>query len=111
MDGLNTDEPEAEETVGEQDISKMAEETSTEQDTGEPVEGANAESEESMMEDNSVSIGVIGGADGPTSIFLAGKLGTGFKIAVTLMIAVPIMIAAFIIWWVMKRKSDNKKDR
>ncbi len=27
-----------------------------------------------------VSISIIGGADGPTSVFLAGKLGSGFSI-------------------------------
>lgn len=27
-----------------------------------------------------VAISIIGGADGPTSVFLAGKLGSGFSI-------------------------------
>lgn len=31
---------------------------------------------------DSVAISVIGGADGPTSIFLAGKVGNGFTVTV-----------------------------
>ena len=57
-----------------------------------------------LTENESVSIGIIGGADGPTSIFLAGKLGTGFKITMTLIIVVPVIIIAWIIWRIVKKK-------
>ena len=61
--------------------------------------------EEFQADDKSISVTIIGGADGPTSIFLAGKLGTGFKIMATLMIVVPVVIATLIIWQIIKRKS------
>ena len=57
-----------------------------------------------LTENESVSISIIGGADGPTSIFLAGKLGTGFKITMTLIIVVPVIIIAWIIWRIVKKK-------
>lgn len=33
----------------------------------------------------SKSVTIIGGADGPTSIFLAGKIGTGFWIGIAVL--------------------------
>lgn len=57
-----------------------------------------------LTENEKVSISIIGGADGPTSIFLAGKLGTGFKITVTLIIVVSVIIVAWIIWRIVKKK-------
>lgn len=46
---------------------------------------------------NLAAISVIGGADGPTSVFIAGKVGTDFWIA---LIAAGIVIAgiAVLIW-------------
>lgn len=49
-----------------------------------------------------VSVSIIGGADGPTSVFLAGKVGGDF--AVGLMIAGVVLMAAGIVWWYSKRK-------
>ena len=47
------------------------------------------------------SISIIGGSDGPTSIFLVGKLGDGSWIIVGIVIAV---IVAGIIAWKRRRK-------
>lgn len=44
---------------------------------------------------------VIGGADGPTSIFIAGKIGTG-KLFLGLAVAVAVIVG--IIWIVKRRK-------
>lgn len=44
-----------------------------------------------------VSVSIIGGADGPTSVFLAGKVGGDF--AVGLIIAGVVLMAAGIVWW------------
>ena len=48
-----------------------------------------------------VSISIIGGADGPTSVFLAGKVGTGAT--VSLIIVGMILIAITIMLWLRKR--------
>ena len=48
----------------------------------------------------STSIGVIGGADGPTSIFIAGKLGTPWG----LYIATAVVIVVTIVYFVKKRR-------
>lgn len=47
-----------------------------------------------------VSIAIIGGADGPTSVFLAGKVGSGFSISV---IAVGIVLLLIVIWMCRKK--------
>lgn len=65
--------------------------------------------EEFQADDKSISVTIIGGADGPTSIFLAGKLGTGFKVMVALIIIVPVVIVALIIWQIKRRKSSGQK--
>lgn len=48
-----------------------------------------------------VAISIIGGADGPTSVFLAGKVGTGAS--VRLIIVGVILIAITIMLWLRKR--------
>lgn len=48
-----------------------------------------------------VAISIIGGADGPTSVFLAGKVGTGAS--VSLIIVGVILIAITIMLWLRKR--------
>ena len=59
--------------------------------------------EESMPEKVS-QISIIGGADGPTSIFIAGKVGDGM-IATVAIIAVIIVVAVVVmIWKSIKRK-------
>ncbi len=62
---------------------------------------------EDMEQNHGVSVSVIGGADGPTSIFLAGKLGTGFKVMVALAVSLVVILIAVVIWKVMKRKSEK----
>lgn len=44
----------------------------------------------------------VGGSDGPTSVFLAGKVGTGF--AMILAMAALVVIAAVIIFFVSRKK-------
>ena len=48
-----------------------------------------------------VAISIIGGADGPTSVFLAGKVGC--DISVSLIVIGVILIAITIILWLRKR--------
>jgi LPXTG-motif cell wall-anchored protein len=48
------------------------------------------------------SISIIGGADGPTSIFLAGKIGDGFSLTIIVVGAV-ILVAALLLF-LRKRK-------
>lgn len=55
-------------------------------------------------DDGAASISIIGGADGPTSIFIAGKVGDGM-IATVAIIAVIIVVAVVVmIWKSIKRK-------
>lgn len=49
------------------------------------------------------SIGIIGGADGPTSVFIAGKLGTPWG----LYMVTGILLACTIIYWIRKRNSNK----
>lgn len=50
------------------------------------------------------TVTVIGGADGPTSIFVAGKLNGDFSVMLILGGSVLLAIAAMIYW---KRKGEN----
>lgn len=61
-----------------------------------------------LTNDGAVSISIIGGADGPTSIFLAGKLGTGFKVAVVVGIVLLAVTAIIIVKSIMKKKHKEK---
>ena len=56
----------------------------------------------------SAAVLVIGGADGPTSIFVAGKLENDFFMGVILLGAVLILAAA---WGIRNRKRKDKKDK
>ena len=47
------------------------------------------------------TIGIIGGADGPTSIFIAGKIGNG---TLFFLAAVVVLLAAGLFWYLKKRK-------
>lgn len=51
----------------------------------------------------STSVGVIGGADGPTSIFIAGKIGTPWG----LYIVTAIVLIATIVYFVRKHKRNK----
>lgn len=55
-----------------------------------------------LKTENAVAISVIGGADGPTSIFLAGKIGNGFTIPV-MMIGVILLLVGVGIFIIKKR--------
>lgn len=50
---------------------------------------------------NGMAVSVIGGADGPTSIFLAGKVGMGMLLPV---VAVGIVIIAVCLFLVFRKK-------
>ena len=52
------------------------------------------------MRKESASIGIIGGADGPTAVFVAGKIGTAPVIGLAA-IGVCLILAAV---WVIKKK-------
>lgn len=51
---------------------------------------------------SAVSISIIGGADGPTSIFLAGKIGSDFSLAVVV-IGIVLLLAGLGIYFKNKR--------
>lgn len=50
----------------------------------------------------STAVGVIGGADGPTSIFIAGRMGTPWG----LYIATAVVVIVTIIYFVKKHRKD-----
>ena len=52
----------------------------------------------------SVAISIIGGADGPTSIFLAGKLGAGFYLGTYLIWLFVILLGVGIVIYIRKKK-------
>lgn len=62
-------------------------------------------------ENKAVSFSIIGGADGPTSIFLAGKIGNGVKyIAITIgAIIVAAILGAVLIYKKRKKRPEDKK--
>lgn len=53
-------------------------------------------------EKEQMSVAIIGGADGPTSIFLAGKVGGGIS-SVFVTIGVLLLVMA-ILWYVKQRR-------
>lgn len=59
--------------------------------------------EDFQVSDSSVSVAIIGGADGPTSIFLAGKLGTGFKVMTALIVIAIVVLISVIVWKIKKK--------
>lgn len=73
------------------------------------AEPSEAESAEEDTKDNTgaVSVSIIGGADGPTSIFLAGKLGREFVTAVTV---IGILLAAGVVGAVVIAVKKRKKN-
>ena len=52
----------------------------------------------------SVAISIIGGADGPTSIFLAGKVGAGFSLGTYLIWLLVILLGVGIVIYIRKKK-------
>lgn len=53
---------------------------------------------------NSVAVSVIGGADGPTSIFLAGKVGNTSSMIIYLLSLLVILIGVGILIYAKKKK-------
>lgn len=51
------------------------------------------------MENREMSVTVIGGADGPTSIFLAGRIGDGFATGIIIFVIFLLLVAALLIFW------------
>ena len=51
------------------------------------------------MNGNTASNSIIGGADGPTAIFLAGKLGDGFKTGIMIFVIAMLLLAAVMVLW------------
>ena len=50
-----------------------------------------------------VAVSIIGGADGPTSIFLAGKIGDGFILG-TILIGIVLLVVGVIIYRKVRKK-------
>jgi len=58
-----------------------------------------------MQISNSSSIGIIGGADGPTSIFIAGRIGSGSVIGGLL---IGVLLVGAGIWGYKKSRNVNQ---
>ncbi len=56
------------------------------------------------MTKKAVAVSVIGGADGPTSVFLAGKIGDGFWWAVTIAGGMIIGLAVTLFVFLTRKK-------
>lgn len=95
---------------GEQDaivvgtIAEATEEVRTEESVEADME---IEDIEVDITDGSASIGIIGGADGPTSIFIAGKLGSGFGVIIGAVV-LSVVVIAVVVWKVVRRKRRKK---
>ena len=55
-----------------------------------------------------MAVSIIGGADGPTSVFLAGKIPSGRNIAAA---AAGVILLLLIVWliWKIRKKSDDEE--
>ncbi len=102
QDSSAQEEPDLEAGVEEESTSElMAEEAEvieSEKDTEIPI-----------MESDSATIAIIGGADGPTSIFIAGKLGRGVRTA-GFIIGI-LVVAGLITVGVILGKKINRKGK
>ena len=52
---------------------------------------------------NAASIGIIGGADGPTAIFVAGKVGNDMAVG-AIAVGVVLIVVGVVIYKVIKKK-------
>lgn len=52
---------------------------------------------------NAASIAIIGGADGPTAIFVAGKIGNGMEVG-AIGLGVVLIVVGVLIYKVIKKK-------
>jgi oxaloacetate decarboxylase beta subunit len=55
---------------------------------------------------NCFSVAIIGGADGPTSVFIAGKIGGDFS---TILIVVGVVIIGIATTLLIRKKSGEEK--
>lgn len=53
-----------------------------------------------------VAVSIIGGADGPTSIFLAGKIGDGMILG-TILIGIVLLVVGVMIYKKIKRNREE----
>lgn len=60
----------------------------------------------SFYSSDASSIAIIGGADGPTSVFIAGKVGVPMD---GLLIAFIVAVIVTVVYVVVKKKKDNKE--
>ena len=51
------------------------------------------------MNESPESVSIIGGADGPTAVFLAGKMGDGFKTGIIIFVTAMLILAAVMVLW------------
>lgn len=51
-----------------------------------------------------VAVSIIGGADGPTSIFLAGRVGGGFSMIIYLISLLVILLGVGIVIYIRRKK-------
>ena len=58
----------------------------------------------SLHSSDAASIAIIGGADGPTSVFIAGKVGTPTK---GLLIALVVAVIVTVVYAAVKKKKDK----
>lgn len=52
----------------------------------------------SLAADSASSIAIIGGADGPTSVFIAGRIGNGIKVVGAVLACLVIGLIGFCVW-------------
>ena len=57
-----------------------------------------------FIEKRGAAVSVIGGADGPTSIFIAGKVGSSFQIVTFLLGLFVVLLVVGIIYFIKKKK-------
>lgn len=55
-----------------------------------------------------MTVSIIGGADGPTSVFLAGKIPAGYNIASAAAGVVLLLLIAWLIWKIRKRSEEEE---
>lgn len=48
------------------------------------------------MKSNAKAISIIGGADGPTSVFLAGKIGDALGLGIFIFIIIVLIVAIYL---------------
>ena len=52
----------------------------------------------SLAADSASSITIIGGADGPTSVFIVGRIGNGIKVVGAVLACLVIGLIGFCVW-------------